>query len=53
MPTIIELIPEELEAFATIYEDQGLYEYLSYNEETEEIEPSPYLSLFTKLGIDV
>ena len=53
MPTIIELTPEELEAFASIYEDQALYEYLSYNEDIEELESSPYLSLFIKLGIDV
>ena len=48
----IELTEEELQVFKNIYDDNCLYECLSYSE-SGKLQEDGYSSLFTKLGIKV
>ena len=48
----VDLTDEELQAFKNIYEEQCLYEYLSYSE-SGKLQTDSYSSLFSKLGSDL
>jgi hypothetical protein len=48
----INLSDEELEAFRNMYEDNELWEYLSYYENGK-LAKDAYSMLFSKLGIDL
>lgn len=48
----INLSDEELEAFRSMYEDNGLWEYLSYTE-SGKLAKDAYSTLFSKLGINL
>jgi hypothetical protein len=52
----IELTPEELEIFVSIYDECELKEYLHTVEDDDgvwKVAPDAYSSLFKKLGIDI
>ena len=48
----INLTDEELEAFRNMYEDNELWEYLSYYENGK-LAKDAYSTLFSKLGINL
>lgn len=48
----ITLTDEELEAFQTMYEDNALWDYLSYSE-SGKLAKDAYSTLFSKLDINL